>query len=76
MDKDLGTRHRAAIGITEVADAVSVVVSEESGQVSYACNGAIVRNAGPDVVKKALKELLQGDKAAAARAKGPEAAHS
>jgi uncharacterized protein (TIGR00159 family) len=76
MDKDFGTRHRAAIGITEVADAVSVVVSEESGQVSYASNGTIVRNASPDVVKRALKELLQGDKAAAARTKGLEAAHS
>ena len=75
MDKDFGTRHRAAIGITEVADAVSVVVSEESGQVSYASNGAIVRNASPDAVKRALKELLQGDKAAA-RPKGPEVAQS
>ena len=76
MDKDFGTRHRAAIGITEVADAVSVVVSEESGQVSYASNGAIVRNASPDALKRALKELLQGDKAAADRPKGLEAAHS
>ena len=63
MDKDFGTRHRAAVGVTEVSDAVSVVVSEESGQVSYACNGNIVRNASPEALKRALKDLLQGGRA-------------
>ncbi|MGD0231269.1 MAG: diadenylate cyclase CdaA [Syntrophorhabdales bacterium] len=62
MDKDFGTRHRAAIGITEVADAVSVVVSEESGQISYCRGGELVRNANPEALKRALKELLQGKK--------------
>jgi diadenylate cyclase len=62
LDKDFGTRHRAAIGITEVADAVSVVVSEESGQVSYSHGGNIERNVSGDVLKKALRELLQGEK--------------
>jgi uncharacterized protein (TIGR00159 family) len=62
LDKDFGTRHRAAIGITEVADAVSVVVSEESGQISYSHGGNIARNVSGDVLKKALRELLQGEK--------------
>jgi diadenylate cyclase len=64
LDKDFGTRHRAAIGITEVADAVSVVVSEETGQISFGAGGAITRNASPEVLKKALKLLLLGREAA------------
>jgi diadenylate cyclase len=42
-DTQMGTRHRAAIGVTEQADALSVVVSEETGQVSVARNGRILR---------------------------------
>jgi len=42
-DRSMGLRHRAAIGITEVSDAVAVVVSEESGAVSVAHNGRIIR---------------------------------
>ena len=63
LDKDFGTRHRAAVGITEVADAVSVVVSEESGQISLGAGGAITRNVTPEALKKALKALLLGRKA-------------
>ena len=43
VDSQLGTRHRAAIGITEQADALSVVVSEETGSISVARNGRILR---------------------------------
>jgi len=42
-DNQMGTRHRAAIGITEESDALSVVVSEETGSVSVARNGRILR---------------------------------
>jgi uncharacterized protein (TIGR00159 family) len=59
IDKSLGTRHRAAIGITEVTDAVAVVVSEEKGKVSYACKGEIFTDIGMDELKKRLKELLK-----------------
>jgi len=60
IDKDLGTRHRAAIGITEVTDAISVTVSEESGQISYAHGGAITRNVTGETLKRELRELLRG----------------
>ncbi|HRQ15161.1 MAG TPA: diadenylate cyclase, partial [Promineifilum sp.] len=42
-DRQMGLRHRAALGISEVSDAVAVVVSEETGQVSIAHNGRILR---------------------------------
>jgi len=55
VDKDLGTRHRAAIGMTEFTDAIVLVVSEESGYISYVMNGVI--NRGLD--EKTLRELLE-----------------
>ncbi|OPY78254.1 MAG: DNA integrity scanning protein DisA [Syntrophorhabdus sp. PtaU1.Bin058] len=58
LDKSLGTRHRAAIGITEVTDAFAVVVSEEHGTISYALKGEFFAKVNADVLKKALKEVL------------------
>lgn len=58
IDKRLGTRHRAAIGITEVTDAVAVVVSEETRRISYAFRGALSEDLNADELKKVLKELL------------------
>lgn len=56
--KDLGTRHRAAIGISEISDCVAVVVSEETGIVSIAHEGNIYRNFTKASMKKTLQDYL------------------
>jgi len=58
IGKALGTRHRAAIGVTEVSDAVCVVISEETGGVSVTVGGNITRNLDADGLAKVLEELL------------------
>ena len=56
--KDLGTRHRAAIGMSENSDAVVVVVSEETGTVSVAVEGVLYRGFNKDSLKAALRRYL------------------
>lgn len=58
IDNSMGTRHRASIGISEVSDAVVVVVSEETGIISIACEGAISRNYNYNTLKHELMKLL------------------
>ena len=73
VDKDLGTRHRAAIGITEETDAVVIVVSEETGGISVVLNGRMTRNLDGASLRRVLLKLFpQGD----ARAKKPRKAAS
>jgi len=57
-DRSMGTRHRAAIGISENTDAVAVVISEEKGQVSLCFNGNIVRNLDGDSLRDAIFGLF------------------
>lgn len=54
LSKDLGTRHRAAMGISEVSDSLTIIVSEETGKVSIATNGMLVRNVDGDYLKGKL----------------------
>jgi uncharacterized protein (TIGR00159 family) len=58
ISKTLGTRHRAAIGLTEMVDAVVLVVSEETGQISVAVGGRILRDVEPSALRKLMKRLL------------------
>lgn len=57
----LGTRHRAALGISEQSDAIVVVVSEETGQIAIAENAHLTRNIDPDRLDERLRSLLKLD---------------
>ncbi len=54
LSKELGTRHRAAVGISEVTDAMVIVVSEETGAVSLAVGGSLFRNLDSENLKRKL----------------------
>jgi len=60
LSKDLGTRHRAAIGITEETDAVAVVVSEETGSLAFAHQGQIERGLQLEELRARLREAFGG----------------
>ena len=63
LSRDLGTRHRAAVGMSECADSVLVVVSEETGSISVAIGGMLKRHLSPDMLRKLLEnELLDSEK--------------
>lgn len=57
LSKDLGTRHRAAVGLTEETDAVTVVVSEETGKISIAVKGDLMHDLSVDELKSVLHNL-------------------
>lgn len=59
ISKELGTRHRAAIGMSEVSDAMCVIVSEETGQVSVTMNGHILRDIKEDALLSKMFEELK-----------------
>jgi diadenylate cyclase len=58
ISRELGTRHRAAIGLTEENDAVAIVVSEERGQIALALNGRIDRALSPDQLRERLRTFV------------------
>lgn len=60
LTSDLGTRHRAGIGITEHSDAVAIIISEETGTISLAVEGALTRNLDEAALQGRLIELLNG----------------
>ena len=58
LDRDLGTRHRAAIGLTEESDAVAIVISEERGEISLSTRGRIERRLTTDELRARLQALI------------------
>ena len=66
----LGTRHRAAIGVTEESDALAVVVSEETGQMSVAHSGRLIRNLDQDRLRRVLRTLMRIDRQAGSGTSG------
>ncbi len=57
LSKELGTRHRAAVGISEVSDSFTIIVSEETGNVSIALRGQIYRNVDADFLREKLRYM-------------------
>lgn len=62
LSAELGTRHRAALGLSEICDATIIVVSEETGTVSIAENGHIIRHLDHDALRQTLRSILQPEK--------------
>ena len=57
LSKQLGTRHRAGVGISEVTDSLTIIVSEETGRISVAVGGKLLRNIDGDLLRKKLTEM-------------------
>ncbi|MCR5756024.1 MAG: diadenylate cyclase CdaA [Acetatifactor sp.] len=58
LSKELGTRHRAAVGISEVTDSLTVIVSEETGKISVAYEGKIIRNLDGEKLRERMQQIL------------------
>ena len=71
---DLGTRHRAAVGVTEESDAIAIVVSEETGMISLVSGGEITRNLDAAALRQRLSQLLEPPLRAFGRRKAAVAA--
>ena len=69
IDSAFGTRHRAAIGISEVSDGLALVVSEENGGISAAWNGKFYRHITPAAVERLLRDFYSGDSRKKAKGK-------
>ena len=61
LSTDLGTRHRAGVGMSETCDAVVLIVSEETGAISVAINGMLKRHLAPQTLHRLLIQELVGD---------------
>ena len=69
ISKDLGTRHRAAVGISEVTDSLTIVVSEETGRVSLVEGGMLRRISDAENLRQALEQMEKQEEAGGNRFK-------
>ena len=58
LSKDLGTRHRAGVGISEVTDSLTIIVSEENGKISVAYDGALERDLNSERLRRRMQQIL------------------
>lgn len=71
LSKELGTRHRAAVGISEVTDSFTIIVSEQTGKVSLARNGNLISNIDADYLRMKLQEIQKDKTKVSATKKKP-----
>jgi len=76
LSKDLGTRHRAALGVTEDSDAVAIVVSEETGLISFVRAGRIKRALDATRLRAAIFQAIEGRDVATSSVSSPHTAES
>ena len=58
LSKDLGTRHRAGVGVSEVTDSLTLIVSEETGGISMAYEGELVRHLNAESLKEKMRQIM------------------
>ena len=58
LSKELGTRHRAGVGISEITDSLTIIVSEETGKISVAYEGELERNLDADSLRDRMHKIL------------------
>lgn len=70
LSKELGTRHRAAVGISEVTDSLTVIVSEETGKISVACEGELTMDLNQESLRSMIRQIVMKETDQKTKTKG------